>query len=169
MRQSRFLLTAALLLGAASACPADFISTLGQPFNVTSGNVFATTDRVATDFLTDNTARTITTLRVKLANNDDVQHNLRFSIFTNSGTNVPGVQVGTSFTDITMNAGDVGFQDRTATNAGISLAANTTYWLVMQQLEAGSTDVVTWDGNSGQGTDAGSVYSTVAGTQLQFQ
>jgi hypothetical protein len=165
MRFHRFLLTALLVLGFAVPAHADLIlfSNLGQPDNGTV-SFNNTKVRYATDFLTDGTPRTITSVTAVMDSTDTIPHDVMFSIFTNAG-GAPDALVRAFDTSPTVPGGASG--TFTATSSGIDLQARTIYWLV-GQLDDGllrAPKTVNWHFTSSQATD-GSPFSTVPGTPI---
>ena len=124
-----------------------------------------TTEWWASDFLTGGSASTVTSTTVKLVSGDDIDHHFTASIYTDSG-GAPGTLVG-SFSTITLAAG-AGPANYTGTSAGISLAAGTTYWEVLRVNEDLNSGGSGWLHTSSNATDAGSVFTTVPATQVQF-
>ena len=159
------LLAAALGVFDVPSLRADtFFSNLSQ--NTEYGFLDYTTQRLATDFLTGTAATTITNATLIMYNSDIVDHTFTLSLFTDSGSGTPGTLVG-SFDAVTIR--DLG--NYSFTSAGITLAADTAYWAVMQVNE----DVSDPDADAGaliltrsQTPDAGGVFSIISGTQVQF-
>lgn len=142
----------------------NFFSNLGQSLN-DFYPIQATTILVASDFLTDGSARTITAAELLLRNSDFVDHNLTFSIFTDDGSGEPGSLVG-SFDPFLVSPGD-NYTTNSTTSAGINLAANTVYWAVLQINEAADDGALDWAGTGSDATDAGSVYFTIPSTAVK--
>jgi hypothetical protein len=144
-----------------------FFSNLGQGTNVYGGhNMDNTSYRLATDFLTGSSPTTITNSSLKLTSLDSVGHNFTLSLFTDSGSSLPGLLVGSfdsTFLPAYTPQGIYSFN-----SPGISLAPKTAYWAVLQMDEnVQNTDPYWWELSS-QTTDPGSVFSTIPGTPIQL-
>ena len=165
MRLHRLLFVALLWLGFPRPSHAQIIlfSNLGQPNNGIAG-FDDTSTRYATDFLTDGTPRTITSITALMSSTDTLAHTVTFSIFTDNGGS-PGSLVLAFATPATLPANAGAASLYTATSPGIGLQANTPYWVVGQVNENMPLGTVYWDFDSGQGTDGGP-FSTVPGTQF---
>lgn len=177
MRTALPLIFLALMVGfctdASATGTTTYISTLGQT-PAGSGAVAqygGQLDANASDFRTGGTAVSITSGTFSFANSDDISHVMTPSIYLDVG-NKPGTLVG-SFGTFSIAAavtpGDFVFANYTVSSGGISLAANTTYWVVVKVDQA--TDLpfpVVWNTTSGQGVDVGSTFTTVSGTQVQY-
>jgi len=122
--------------------------------------------RYATDFLTNSLPSTLTNVTVKLNNLDNISHTFTASIFTdNAGS--PGTLVG-SFNSVTVAPNGSYADYSSISSGGISLAANTTYWEVLQMNETtggGSAPQVAY--NDTENSDAGSLFATIAATALK--
>ena len=127
-----------------------------------------TTDRLACDFTTGSTSTLVqSTTLTMFCNNlaNATSHNFTVKIQAdNSGT--PGSVVGT-FNTFSLNTAQ-SVQNGFATTSGISLAANTTYWEVLQINETPTSEIVGWYRTTSQSADAGSLYSIVPATQVLF-
>ena len=141
-------------------------SNLNQPNNQTADGVFYTFQRLASDFITSNSASTITAVILNLDNKDDFSHTLTVSLFNDSG-GVPGTLMG-SFSTISLPADQPVYANQTATSSGFTLAPDATYWLVLSTNNESDLDFVYWSANDGQAVDAGSIFSTDAATQIKF-
>lgn len=153
------------VLNAALGTAATFISTLNQPVS-SSYQMYSAflNSNFANDFTTDGTGAVITGLTVKLANYDTVTRHVYGSIYTNNAGQ-PGTLVG-SFDPIALTNGLTTLTDVTLTSTGVNLAANTTYWVGIGLVENLTSDTVRWAANAGNGTDAGSVFTTVPATNV---
>lgn len=154
----RFFTSWLLVLMLSTSLPAfsaTLFSTLGQSqgggFNFSSGII-------ASDFRTGTGTSTVTGLTLALTRlfNPDV---VTASIYTDVSS-LPGASLG-SFSSITVPGG-LSFvtANYTASTAGISLAANTNYWLVLTR----NTSIGV-PSNTANGVDGGSVFNTVSATQ----
>lgn len=161
MKRHRPLLTALLLTGFAGPARADILfSNLAQPDNVGLGFDRLET-RLATDFLTDGSPSTITSISAILGNSSGSQdYTATFGIHADDGGS-PGALVGL-FNPVTIPP--VGFGPFTATSAGINLQANTAYWVVGQANEERVSGTLSWRANLGN-VNTGS-FSTVPTTQM---
>lgn len=157
------LLGAALALCITSAArSATLFSNLGT--TDTGGLGMTDTDMVfATDFLTSGSATVATSATVALGNFDSADHHVVVEILSNS-TGSPGTLVGT-FGTLTVPASQSATANYTAASAGISLSANTKYWIAIRMLEPGF--FVNWSETGSQATDAGSLFATVPTTQVK--
>ena len=128
-----------------------------------------TTDRAASDFSTFSLTSVVQSAIVTVFNNNlsgFTAHNFTLSIYTDNG-GVPGTVVGTFQPFQISVAQSVQTKLTTTTDpAGISLAANTTYWGVMQVNETASTEFAGWYRTTTQNVDAGSAFTTLASTQV---
>jgi hypothetical protein len=121
--------------------------------------------RLATDFLTDGSSSTISSITAGMVNTSSfITVTVTLSIFTDNGSGKPGSLVGNFDTPATIPPGGNG--TFTATSVGISLQPNTIYWVVGQVNELG-LGTTYWDYNLDEGTDSGS-FSTVPSTQFQY-
>ena len=152
------LLLALVLSASLPTKAATLLSTLGQSqdtgYNFSGGIL-------ASDFNTGSWNSTITGLTIAIAklNNSDV---VTASLYTDAGGQ-PGTSLG-SFSSINI-PGYLSFAtvaNYTATTAGISLAANTNYWLGFTI----NTDVGA-PINNNNGTDSGSLFTTISATQVK--
>jgi PEP-CTERM motif len=157
-----FRVIAMLAVLAASKASADtFFSNLNQMQNNTS-NLVLTADRLASDFMTSGSATTVTGATLFMENPDSPNHTFTLSLFTDNGSGAPGTLVG-SFNNFTVPGGSA-LGDYSTTSAGVSLAANTAYWAVLQPDENGVfTAAGQWASTSSQATDAGT-FSTIPST-----
>jgi hypothetical protein len=159
------LLGAALgALFAANLRADTLFSNLGQTGLGNSG-VGAVTDRVAADFLTDDSDATITGATLRLVNQDNISHNVTVSLWSDSGSGTPGTLLG-SFAPVSIPSAN--FNNYSFTSAGIALEADTAYWLVMQINENFNVNGVGWQITSSHAADPGSVYSLIVDTQAQY-
>ncbi len=162
-----------LAICGASSAATTYFSNLGQASDGIGWAQFGNIpDYNASDFLTGASAVTITSATFPLSNWDAVAHVLTPMIYTNSG-GTPGTLVG-SFSDITINADPGGpgagtYSNYSATAAGINLAANTTYWMVLKNGTAPDLPFpVLWNTTASNTMDGGSTFSEVAATKLKY-
>lgn len=164
MKTTTIIATLGILLAGNVPAATTLFSEINQPSDG-QANLLDTTYRYASDFLTSGSAYTVTGASLKLNNLDNIDHTFTTSIFTdNSGT--PGTLVG-SFNPfiVPANTSDANYS---TTAGGINLLANTPYWEVLQMDEAGgSGSRPQWRSNSGNSTDAGSLFSTISSTGLK--
>jgi|GEM_PF-2328379 len=125
----------------------------------------------ASDFLTGASATTITSATLSFTNDDSNAHVMTPKIYTDNA-GVPGTLVGTLSTialPADPNYPSAGtFTTYTATSAGINLAANTNYWMVVSINNAtDGTDPVLWNTTSSNTMDSGSTFSQVTATALK--
>ena len=161
------ILAAIVGLFAANASAAVLFSTLGQSSDEVFPPINSTDVWVATDFTTGAQGVTINSIRTALINNDSISHSFEVALYdSNLG------EVGTlltTFSSASLAASTAGTGNYVNfTHAGASLAANTTYWVVLKMLEAVSTDSPYWWLNYGDDTDAGSSFTTVAATAPKY-
>ena len=166
-----FVLMAGLCSPAAATT--TFFSDLLQPSNGT--NQFAkyliAANVNASDFLTSSSATTITSATLSFSNYDIAAHVLTPKIFTDNA-GVPGSLVGTLST-ISIPVDPLGpgtgtFKSYTATSAGINLAANTNYWMVVSiNSSTDGTDPVLWNTTTSTTMDSGSSFAQVTTTALK--
>jgi hypothetical protein len=126
--------------------------------------VGATFHREGTDFFTNGVAVTITGATLRLNNQDSIDHTVTASLW--SGEGAPATLVG-SFDPITIPTSFT-FANFSFSSAGIGLAANSAYWMVLQINEGTNTDAVGWQTTSSEETDAGSVFSAIADTTMKY-
>jgi hypothetical protein len=161
MKDHRFFLTLLLALSFPGLSRAQVaFSNLTESDNGAAG--FDTSeDRLATDFMTDSTPWTITSITAKMGNSSFLTtHAVTFSIFADDGSGRPGSLVSLFDTPASVGPGSSGLF--TATSPGITLQANTPYWLVGQDNDVSPGGTVTWRFTSSQG-NSGS-FSTLPGT-----
>lgn len=165
MIRLRSLALASVFLGliAANATATTLFSTLGQ----TSDDIFtlhSSTDLWnASDFKTGAQGATITSIRAALGNPDSIAHNFQVSLYSDSGGAVGSLLE--TFSTASLGAGVTGTNNYVSfTHAGATLAANTTYWVVLKMQEAISSDSPYWWLNYSDATDPGSVFTSVSTT-----
>lgn len=159
-------LLALALVFPVTAPAATLFSTLGQSYDGVAG-MFTSADRLATDFQTGASATTITGASLNLANDGNtISLHFLASLFTDSA-GLPGTSLG-SFSTITLLPSNQIPADYSATSAGISLSANTKYWLVLKLLEDPDGLSGDWSYNQSNSTDAGSVFTPVSATQIKY-
>jgi hypothetical protein len=119
-------------------------------------------DLLATDFMTDATPSTILSLTARLGYSTIAippgTHPMEFSIRADDGSGKPGAVVG-SFAPVAIAVGESLY---TTTSPGISLQANTAYWIV-GETPVLSLNQASWAYTESQATD-GSPFSTLPGT-----
>lgn len=164
----RLAATLALVLSAAQAASAATVfSNLGESTLLGEGPS-NTSLRMATDFLTDASASTITGATLSmLSANTSFANTYTVSLFADNGADAPGALVGT-FDPFTVPANTSGLSNHTAVSTGINLAANTAYWVVLQLNHAGSGNLSGWALTTSQATDAGSVFTTIPATSVMW-
>lgn len=158
------------LLGTPDASASTLISNLGQPNVNAAQGYFSTTIRYAWDFETGANAASVAALTMRLLNLDSIPHHITSQIWSNNGSNLPGSLVG-SFSNVTVAGNNSVASNYTTSPTTISLAPNTTYWIVAGMAEnlanypfgPGHQLVST-----GQAVDAGGEFATVAGTDFLF-
>jgi hypothetical protein len=149
-------------VGTASAADPTLFSNLGQS---TDGAGFLpdTSRRLANDFQTGLTPTTITGATLKLANPDGIAHTYTASLWSDNA-GLPGAPFAT-FTPILLPSGTTAGNFATTPSGVINLAASTPYWEVVQVNENRLFVVdPEWERTSSQGTDAGSIFATIAST-----
>ena len=158
--------------GVSPAATTDF-SNLGQTSDAIGWAQFGNPiDYNASDFLTGASAVTITNASFSLSNWDDIAHVLTPTIYTNI-SGVPGTLVGT-FSNITINPDPSGpgsgtYSNYAATAAGINLAANTPYWMVMKNSTGPNLPFpVLWNTTASNAMDGGSTFTEVTATKLKY-
>jgi len=167
MRFAALLVSTGLLLFMAPAAHAvTLITNLGQSIGTSSGLVDGR--RVAVDFITGVDASSLTSATLYIRNLDSISHTFPLQIWTNNA-GVPGTLVDSFDSTFTVGANSSSYLPYTATDAGISLAPNTTYWLMLQKGENDSGDMFSLSPDfqivgTGQAVDASSLFSTVSGT-----
>lgn len=124
------------------------------------------TVRVASDFRTTPLqSSTITGIRATVSNTDFVDHTFRASLYSDAAGSVGSLVA--AFSSILLPAESAGENLLTFSHAGISLAADTTYWLVLETLEGEyDTNAVSWWGVDAAAADAGSPFATVNSTDV---
>ena len=128
------------------------VSNVGQ---TRSGSLGLDTYEGAQAFTTgDNSADyTVTSVGLDLSSGADHTINFTVGIWTNSNSNLPGSSLGTLTQPASLTLGVNEF-----TTSGITLAANTTYWVVVDSNGGGSAQ---WEG-----TASGSEDSTASGWSI---
>ncbi|MCC7475263.1 MAG: hypothetical protein IT425_07695 [Pirellulales bacterium] len=171
MRRYCFFIAAALLVIVFSqtTLAATLFSTIGQLDHYVTSSTFAN-HHYASDFRTGTDASTITALLLPLRNQDTIQHNIRAAIHLDSA-GVPGAVVAEFDNTISLPAGESAFTSRLFTTTGIDLDAEANFWVIMRQLENGTSSSNNLDvdmtGNFANGVDPGSFFSTVSTTSVQ--
>ena len=155
-----------------AAASTTFFSDLGQSTNGALQNAkYQTSGSVnASDFITGASATIITDATLSFSNWDDTTHILTPKIYTDNA-GVPGTLVGTLSTiSITADIAGPGtgtFRNYNVTSAGISLAANTKYWLGVSINSAAGTAPVLWNTTTSTTMDSGSTFAQVTTTALK--
>lgn len=143
------------------------ISTQGQTpgWEVAFGNTLLWE---ATDFLTGPNDASITAVTLRLKNLDTISHTVVAGIWSDS-SGLPGSLLTTFDVPISIPSNSI-FANYTATDSGILLTANTTYWLGFRLGENAVFNSLVSSGASGQDVNPGGVFSGVASTftQLSF-
>jgi hypothetical protein len=154
-----------------SSAATTYVSNLGQTSDGGFGSL-AGLDIVASDFLTAASATMITSATLSMSNWDDITHSMTPKIYAdNSG--LPGTLVGT-FSSFNILADPSGpgsgfFNNYTVTSTGISLAANTKYWMAVSQGEFTNLPFpVIWNTTASNTMDSGSTFSAVPTTLLKY-
>lgn len=158
-----FIITSAAL---AQGPTETLISNGGQSNQIPNIDFFDLSQRVAWDFTTGSDAYADIFLTVQASNNDGSAHYLTADFFTSTGS-APDTLVGSL--DLRVRFTEGSFQDLTSDPAALSLAANTTYWVVLSL-----ADPLNNPGSPGillrriadATTDSGGIYSSVSGTPL---
>ena len=166
-----FFTAAALLviIFSQATSAATLFSTIGQLDHYVTSSTFAN-HQFASDFRTGTDPAMITALLLPLRNQDTIQHNIRAAIHLDSA-GVPGAVVAEFDNTISLPAGESAFTSRLFTTTGIDLDAETNFWVVMRQLESGTSSAnfqdVDMTGNFFNGVDPGSLFTTVSTTSVQ--
>jgi len=146
---------------------ATLFSTLGQSSN--AAEFYSTTDyRYASDFETGAQTSSITGISTAMGNPDSIAHTFKASIFS-SVAGAPDSLVG-AFSTQSIAGNTFGVNNiLTYTHAGLALAANTKYWIVLEMLEAISSDGPGWwIHNADDDIDAGGSFPAVSTTAPQI-
>ncbi len=123
------------------------------------------TARVASDFRTAPQSSTITGIRATVSNADDLDHTFKASLYSDATGSVGSLVA--AFSSIQLPAESTGPNLLTFTHAGVSLAADTTYWLVLETLEGEyNSNAVSWWGVDSTSADLGSSFLTVNSTDV---
>jgi hypothetical protein len=141
------------------------ISNLGQTLS-NSVQLDTTFERNATGFMTGSSPASVTGVTLNLLNQDTAPHTLTASIFTNNAGS-PGILVGTFDTPLSVTASDAVFAQHSATSSGISLAANTAYWLVLGLNQNITFNHVNWGVESFVTTDPVTGFTTSSASNLK--
>lgn len=149
----------------ALATATTLISNLGQTVS-NSVQLDTTVERNATGFMTGGSAAAVTGVTFNLLNQDTAPHTLTASIFTSSAGS-PGTLVGAFDTPLSVSASDSVFATHSATSSGISLAANTAYWLVLALDQNITFNHVNWGVDSFVTTDPGTGFTTSSASNLK--
>ncbi|MFC5455425.1 autotransporter domain-containing protein [Prosthecobacter fluviatilis] len=158
-----------LVLGGSSRAQVfdTLISNYGQPNQLPNVDLYDQSQRIAWDFTTGADAYSDLFLTVQASNNDGGGRYLTAEFFTSASsapdTLVGSLQIRVGFTEGT-------FQDfSNDLPAAVSLAANTTYWVVLSLTDplnnVGPPGILFRNIADGT-TDAGGIYSSVSGTSL---
>jgi hypothetical protein len=140
------------------------ISTLGQPNNGVWG-VSGLSQRHASDFQTGADVTSVRELTLRLQNTSGTAKTVFAEIWSNNAGN-PGTIMGsfdTSFSIPGLSPSPIAY---TATDAGILLASNTIYWLVLRPGDSLSGAGVQLA--AGQTVDSGGLYSSITGTAYKL-
>ena len=142
------------------------ISNYSQSNQSPNIDFFDLSQRVAWDFTTGTDAYSNLFLTVQASNNDGSAHYLTAEFFTSSGS-APDTLVGSL--DIPVRFTEGFFQDLISDPAALSLAAHTTYWVVLSladPLDNPGSPGILLRRIADASTDAGGIYSSVGGTPL---
>jgi hypothetical protein len=157
----------ALFSGIPPAGAAVLFDNLGQTPNGSIIQIPNATQLLASDFKTDANGATATKAGLRLFNSESIPHNFTVSIYTDNA-GVPGTLVGSFNTLICSGNGGSDFQPQT-TSPGITLAANTIFWEVINMNEAkNNSGAVGWRPTTSQSVGGGSTFTTVAATQMKL-
>lgn len=192
MKTSFLLLHLAVLLAVSSAPAATLFSNLGgAPASIEVGTgLTATNQMVASEFITGSSASVLTGVEIEVLNDDFfADHTYSVRLFSDAGA-APGTLVAT-FSPALINSNFItagNGQSIAFSHSGISLAADTRYWLALSVLEdvtattetgfhrrvSDTTDPVTGYSNSSPpgmyfSNDAGSSWSAAGVNNAQFQ
>lgn len=155
--------------GLREAGGATVFSNLGQGVDNSSSWSAGVTRRYATDFVTGTGSVILTDATLLMKNFDDIPHAFTASIYLDAAGS-PGTFVG-SFDPFTVPAGvSALWTEFTATSAGITLAASTSYWITMQMNEARNSSYPSWAWDNDQGTDGVTDFATdpATGVRVSF-
>jgi hypothetical protein len=160
------LVTLLVVTASPAAHAITLLTNLGQTIGTSSGLVDGR--RVAIDFTTGVDASSITSATLYIRNLDSISHTFPLQIWTDNA-GLPGTLVDSFDSTFTVGANNSSFLPYIATDAGISLSPNTTYWLMLQKGENDSGDMFSNSPDfqivsTGQAVDTGSVFSTISGT-----
>lgn len=173
MKRLLILFTSGLLLTlSAPSRAATLFSNLSQTHSDWVG-VAVTTQRLASEFMTGVDASTVTGLSVSMANFDTVGHTVSAYLYSDTGGGVPASLLAT-FTAVDNSLASGGVAElATFSHAGISLAANTRYWIAMAVNENGINSSPAWSMTTSNTADTGlftvstppnRIYSTDSGS-----
>ena len=139
------VLAYATLVGAPAEAQTTLVSNVGQ---TRSGSLGLDTHEGAQAFTTgDNSAGyTVTSVGLDMSSGADHTINFTVGIWTNSDSNLPGSSLVTLMQPASLILGVNEF-----TTSGIELAANTTYWVVVDSTGGGS---VQWEGTASDSEDS---------------
>lgn len=149
---------------AAKANGVILFSNLGQAINGTEG-ISVQAQRFATDFLTAGSATTLTNLTITLQSFTTNSLSLTLSILPDVAGLPGSTSIGT-FNPISVPSTQNPAADFSTTTTGISLSANTNYWLVAQinqDIPSGTGAFYLTFTRTSQ-TDTGSIFSPVTTT-----
>lgn len=156
-RHRILLISVAALALSSTAGAATLFSNLGQTSSGTASGIALTTQRMATEFLTGGAASTVTGLTVRIQNNDQISHTFTAYLFSDVA-NAPGALLET-FTGVDNTVGALSIKNATFSHAGISLAANSQYWVALSQTPNASLSSSAFVETVSNFADAGSVFS----------
>ena len=144
-RAAGLVLAYATLVGAAAEAQTTLVSNVGQ---TRSGSLGLDTHEGAQAFTTgDNSdGYTVTSVGLDLSSGANPTFNFTVGIWTNSNSNLPGSSLVTLMQPASLILGVNEF-----TTSGIELAANTTYWVVVDSTGGGS---VQWEGTASDSEDS---------------
>ena len=160
MKSCRTLFLAACAFGVIHTAPAALFSNLGEPNNLTA-NIGNPPQTWGSDFFTQGYSATITGVSIDLYNFDTMPHTLTLSLMSDNG-GMPGALIG-SFDPLVLPARN--FSVISTTSAGLNVAANSKYWLILHQ---DSLPGAGWNGTDSSGTEPGSLFSTVPATGFAY-
>lgn len=134
-------------------------SNLGQLDDNDGNGMSSINHREASEFLTGSSPSTLTGLTARVDNGDTISHGFNAYLYGDSGSGTPGSLLATFIpVDNTIPASTAS-KLITFSHAGISLAANTQYWIALSSTENASSGSFTWRDTASDNEDVGSLFT----------
>ncbi len=138
---------------------ATLFSNLGQTDDGDINGMSSTSHVEASEFQTGALASTITALTARVYNGDTASHTFAAYLYADSGSNTPGTLLATFMAVDNLIGAGAFSKDITFSHPGISLAADTRYWIALAGLENAASSSYAWRDTASDAEDAGSLFT----------